>query len=94
VTDLADPQRIALLDTRPDRILPQLAQELRGLAATVGAGDLLTFRLGEVAFTLGRHEIPGLAMLFAEWDLDEHTRATAVARARGYLATATVVRGP
>ena len=94
MNNLADPQRVALLDSCPERVLPELADELRRLSGTVRPGDVLMFSLEEAVFTLGRHEIPGLAMLFAEWDLDERTRFTALARARGYLSSATVVTGP
>ena len=93
VPSLRDPQLADRLPSRPDLVLPALATGLRRLSAALQPADLLKFSLDDGEFVLGRHEIAGLAMLFEEWDLDPDTRAVAMARARGYLRTATVAPG-
>ena len=91
VPTFTDARQAQLLATRPDLVLPVLAADLRRVATALHPTDLVTFRLDNQQFVLGRHEMAGLAMLFEEWDLDPATRATAIARAGGYLRTATLM---
>ena len=86
-----DAEQARLLETRPDLVLPALAVELRRVATMLHPADRMTFRLHDREFILGRHEIAGLAMLVEEWDSDPDTRAVAIARAGGYLRTATLI---
>jgi hypothetical protein len=91
VLTLTDPELADRLDTSPDLVLPALAEQVRRVSAALHPADLVTFCLDGGVFVLGRHELAGLAMLFEEWNLDPDTRAVSLARARGYLLTATLL---
>jgi hypothetical protein len=83
---------MALVDSDPALGMRHLADELWLLRDRMNPADTLMYSCGDQEFTVGRHEVPALAMLFAAWDADPETSATALERARGYLSTGRLSR--
>lgn len=82
----------ALIDRDPALGLRRLADELWLLSDRMHPADTLVYSCADQVFTVGRHEVPALAMLFAAWDADPELSVTALERARGYLSTGRLSR--
>jgi hypothetical protein len=81
-----------LIDSDPALGLRRLADELWLLRDRMNPADTVDYRCGDLEFSVGRHEVPALAMLFSAWDADPEVSATALERARGYLSTGRLCR--
>jgi hypothetical protein len=78
---------IGLIGTDPAAAMGQLAAELWRLRDRMHPAETLVYTCGDLEFTVGRHEVPALAMLFGAWDADPGLSETALDRARGYVST-------
>jgi hypothetical protein len=76
---------MALIDSDPALAMRRLADELWLLHDRMHPAETFSYYCSDLEFIVGRHEVPALAMLFAAWDADPETAATARERARGYL---------
>jgi hypothetical protein len=81
-----------LLDRDPSAAMGLLADEIRALHRSMHPADMLLFEVADHVLAMGRHEVPALAMLFEDHDVDAPTSRTALERAVAYLATGRLQR--
>jgi hypothetical protein len=74
-----------LLTGEPFTALRLLAGEVRLLHRRMHPAEVLFIQVTEGVLAMGRHEVPALAMLFEQGDIDPRTTGVALARAAAYL---------
>jgi hypothetical protein len=91
---------LPLLATQPDAALGRLAEHLELVHRSMNPADVLELDLtpdtdgDPECLRLGRHEVPGLAMLFRRHRTTPEAERDALARAEAYLRNGRIVSGP